>query len=65
MTCGCGELSMYPPGASAERRWRSAERQAVASGIPLFDVIQDAEDYPSLEKAAGKLPEVCGADSQA
>ncbi len=33
----------------------SAERQAVAAGIPLFDVIQDAEDYPSLEKAAGKL----------
>ena len=33
----------------------SAERQAVAAGIPLFDVIQDAGDYPSLEKAAGKL----------
>ena len=33
----------------------SAERQAVAAGIPLFDVIQDAGGYPSLEKAAGKL----------
>ena len=33
----------------------SAERQAVTAGIPLFDVIQDAGGYPSLEKAAGKL----------
>lgn len=33
----------------------SAERQAVAAGIPLFDVIRDPGGYPSLEKSAGKL----------
>ena len=27
----------------------------MTAGIPLFDVIQDAGGYPSLEKAAGKL----------
>lgn len=33
----------------------SAERQAVAAMIPLFDVIRDPGGYPSLEKSAGKL----------
>ena len=33
----------------------AAERQAVAAGIPLFDVISDPGGYPSLEKAAPKL----------
>ena len=32
-----------------------AERQAVAAGIPLFDVIADPGGYSSLEKAASKL----------
>ena len=33
----------------------AAERQAIAAGIPLFDVISDPGGYPSLEKAAPKL----------
>jgi DNA helicase-2/ATP-dependent DNA helicase PcrA len=33
----------------------SAERQAVAAGIPLFDVISDPGGYASLEKAVPKL----------
>jgi DNA helicase-2/ATP-dependent DNA helicase PcrA len=33
----------------------SAERQAIAANIPLYDVISDCRDYPSLEKAAPKL----------
>ena len=33
----------------------SAERQAIAGGIPLFDVISDAKGYQSLEKSAPKL----------
>lgn len=33
----------------------SAERQAVAAGIPLFDVIADPGGYPSLEKSGAKL----------
>ncbi len=33
----------------------SAERQAIAAGIPLFDVIADPGGYPSLEKSGAKL----------
>ena len=33
----------------------TAERQAVAAGIPVFDVIADPGGYPALEKSAGKL----------
>ena len=33
----------------------TAERQAEAAGIPLYDVISDPKGYPSLEKAVGKL----------
>ena len=33
----------------------SAERQAIAANIPLFDVISDPGGYPSLDKSAAKL----------
>lgn len=33
----------------------TAERQAIAASIPLFDVIKDPEGYPSLDKASNKL----------
>jgi DNA helicase-2/ATP-dependent DNA helicase PcrA len=38
----------------------SAERQAVAAGIPLFDVIADPGGYASLEKAVPKLESFTG-----
>jgi DNA helicase-2/ATP-dependent DNA helicase PcrA len=38
----------------------SAERQAVAAGIPLFDVISDPRGYASLEKAVPKLESFTG-----
>lgn len=33
----------------------TVERQALAAGIPLFDVISDPGGYPSLERSAEKL----------
>ena len=33
----------------------AAERQAVAAGIPLYDVISDPRGYSALDKAAAKL----------
>ena len=32
-----------------------AQRQADAANVPLYEVILHAKDYPSMEKAVGKL----------
>ena len=33
----------------------TAERQALAAGLPLYDIIADAKGYPALDRAAAKL----------
>ena len=44
-----------PPRGIGEKTLDMAARQAAAAGCPLFEVISNANKYPSLEKAAKKL----------
>ena len=44
-----------PPRGIGSKTLETAERQATAAGIPLYDVISDPKGYPSLEKSATKL----------
>ena len=44
-----------PPRGIGSKTVEIAERQALAAGIPIYDVVSDPYSYPSLEKAAQKL----------
>ena len=44
-----------PPRGIGSKTVETAERQAAAAGIPLYDVISDPYRFPSLEKSAQKL----------
>ncbi len=37
-----------------------AERQAEAEGVPIFEILRRAREYPALERAAGKLAAFVG-----
>lgn len=44
-----------PPRGIGAKTVELAERQATCAGIPLYQVVSDPYNYPSLQKAAGKL----------
>lgn len=37
-----------------------AQRQAEAEGVPIFEILRKAKEYPALERAAGKLAAFVG-----
>ena len=48
-----------PPRGIGAKTLEMADRQALAAGLPLYDVLRSARDYPSLEKAGAKLAAFC------
>ena len=44
-----------PPRGIGAKTVEMAQRQADAANVPLYEVILHAKDYPSMEKAVGKL----------
>ena len=44
-----------PPRGIGQKTIEMVQRQANAAGLPLYSVIENAENYPALEKGAAKL----------
>ena len=44
-----------PPRGIGAKTIETAQRQADSAGLPLYDVIRQARQYPSLERSAAKL----------
>lgn len=44
-----------PPRGIGGKTLEMASRQAAAEGVPLYDLIRRAKEYPALERGAGKL----------